>query len=187
MTASIWSDPIRSKICPMDLDLNFERPSDKQYPFRINRPDQYMLVPAIGIYAPFILPIPLGFRTDGPSIPWFCTWLIRKDGPVWIPAIPHDVACAMEMFGRDVDPVNQIMRIAMEQAPAEIPAWQQKAVFRAVDKFCWMTYRDHKADEVSRDRALVLAASKRLQETHPHLYLDHAPIEEVVPAYSLAA
>lgn len=179
--SSSWSTPISHGKVPLVLDLAFERPEDKAWPFRINERDQYFLCPSICGLAPFVLPLPYSYRTDGPSIPWWVQWAVRKDGPLWIPALPHDVACSGELF--HVDAVNQIMHAAVDLAPAPVPKWQARKALWAVDKFCWITFRAHKAAHVTADRALILQASRDLWAKHAPLFAGYARLEEVSSAF----
>jgi hypothetical protein len=182
---SLWSDPISRGIVPVRLDLNFERPEDKAWPFRHYLSDQYFLCPEVGPYPRFVFPLPLGFRTDGPSIPWWMQWAVPKDGPIWPASQPHDVACAGELFAVDI--CNQIMGLAMEHSPVTIPPRHRRRAQWAVDNFCWITFRAHTPADVAADRALVLQASRDLWRRKGHLFEGYARIEEISPAYGMAA
>jgi len=177
LVASSWSSPISEGKVPLVLDLNFDRPEDKAWPFRINQRAQYFLCPSICGLAPFVLPLPFSYRTDGPSIPWWVQWAVRKDGPLWGPALPHDVGCSGELF--PVDVVNQIMHAAVDLAPVPVPKWEARKALWAVDKFCWLTFRAHKPKDIAEDRALILLASRELWATHAPLFAGYARIEEV--------
>jgi hypothetical protein len=179
MSESLWSSPFSRGITPVHLDLNFEDENDKYYPWRVSLPDQYFLCPAIGIYPAFVFPIPQGYRTDGPSIPWFAQWVVKKDGPAWPAALPHDLGCSAELF--DVDTVNKIMGAAMDYSPIIVP--EKRRIQWAVDNFCWMTWKKHKKSDVESDRELILEASKSLWNKFEPLFEGYARIEEISPAF----
>ena len=168
-------------IVPVELDLNFEKPEDKAWPWRVSLADQYFLCPAIGIYPAFVFPIPQGYRTDGPSIPWFAQWVVPKDGPAWPAALPHDLGCSAELF--EVWVVNQIMGAAMDSSFIPVPDKQKKRIQWAVDNFCWMTWKKHKRADVEEDRNLILSSSRQLWHKYEPMFEGYARIEEISPAF----
>lgn len=46
--------------------------------------------------------VPKGFVTDFASIPSFLFWLIKKDGPILIPAVLHDYLYATNLLNKTV-------------------------------------------------------------------------------------
>lgn len=46
----------------------------------------------------YLIETPAGYRSDGPSIPWFARGLISVTGRTWAAALPHDVGYGMEGF-----------------------------------------------------------------------------------------
>ncbi len=171
MNRLLFSAPISGGRVPVDL-----LPDGGKYPWIVEE-DQWYLWTGFGPFAPCVIPLPRGYRTDGPSIPWFAQGVVKKDGPVWPAALLHDVGCSAELF--PVSFVNAMMSDAMLDYGVE--ERERERVELAIGMFCWTTWWAHKRHEVEEDRRLVVAASLRLWREHGPLFDGFGRIEEIAP------
>lgn len=171
MNRSLFSAPISEGRVPVDL-----LPDGGEYPWIVEE-DQWYLWTGFGPFTPCVIPLPRGYRTDGPSIPWFVQGIVAKDGPVWPAALFHDIACSAELF--PVAHANAMMGDAMLDYGVEERI--RDRVELAVGAFCWTTWWSHKRHEVEEDRRLVVAASLRLWREHEPLFEGFGRIEEIAP------
>lgn len=168
-----FSEPMRSGISRLEfvddgLRDCWRRTEDQWYLWSGNR-----------FFAPCVIPLPMGARTDGPSIPLAAQYLVPREGDAWIPAEVHDVACMGELF--PVQVCNEIMVDAMRDYgtdPARIGLIEP-----AIRSFCWITFLRHDDDVVAADRALILSASRRIWRQHGPEFAGYGRIEDVSPAF----
>lgn len=171
MNRASFSAPLRDGIAPVDM-----LPDGGKYPFRV-RMDQWYLWPGCRGVAPVVVPLPEGYRTDGPSIPWYAQGIVKKDGPAWAAALFHDVACSAELWPARV--CNLLMSDAMHDW-GTVPVDDQDQIELAIGALCWTTWWAHKRAEVAADRAMVFAASRRIWREHGPGFAGYARIEDVV-------
>lgn len=146
-----------------------------QYPYRVDD-DLWFIWRGDESTPQVVVPLPRGYRTDGPSIPWYCQGIVKKDGPVWPAALFHDLACSAELFG--VGGANRLMWDAMQAYG--VPTGDAKKVFVAVEALCWTTWFCHKRKEVEQDRLAVKEASQRIWRQHGPQFFGSARIEDIL-------
>mgnify|MGYP000901279187 CR=1 FL=1 len=171
MNRAVFSAPLRDGVVPVDM-----LPDGGQYPFRA-RMDQWYLWPGCREVPPVVVPLPEGYRTDGPSIPWFAQGVVKKDGPAWPAALFHDVACSAELWPARI--CNLMMSDAMHDW-GTVPVDDQDKIELAIGLFCWITFRSHKIQEVVADRDMVVSASRRIWRQHGPEFAGYARIEDVL-------
>jgi hypothetical protein len=166
----LFSFPIRNGEIPVTLLTD-----GSKYPYRIDQ-DQWFIWRGTRKIPQVLVPLPMGYRTDGPSIPWYAQGIVKKDGPVWPAALFHDVACSAELFG--VMGANSLMDDAM--TAFGVPAPDHRKVMAAVNLLCWTTWASHRKAEVLADRQAVKEASQRLWRYQGPLFHGCARIEDVL-------
>ena len=166
-----FSAPMRDGVSQLEfvddgLRDCWRRTTDQWYLWRGNR-----------FYAPCVIPLPLGGRTDGPSIPLIAQHLVPREGDAWIPAEVHDTACMGELF--PVQVCNDIMVDAMHDYGTDED--RMRLIEPAIRGFCWITFLRHDDDVVAADRALIIAASRRIWRQHGAEFAGYGRIEDISP------
>lgn len=170
MNRSLFSPPLIWDEVPVTLLAD-----GSKYPYRVDEDLWFIWRGCAGI-PQVVVPIPRGYRTDGPSIPWYAQGIVKKDGPAWPAALFHDVACSAELFG--VTRANRLMLDAMQAYG--VPDKDERLIYAAVSALCWTTWVSHRKSEVQADRLAVKEASQRIWRQHAPRFFGSARIEDVL-------
>lgn len=77
--------------------------------------------------------VPIGFETDGASVPWLLRWIVSPTGPAMPAAVVHDYlltqGCSWRSAARQFR--GELQRLG-------IPAWRVWLMYRAVRLWGWI-------------------------------------------------